>query len=265
MQSIITEPDPTKDGATELLSQILQQLQKQTFLLEQLNDRLAQAALQKPEEDTLVKKERTYPPLLPIQSVSMLKTKTERLAWWNALEDQWKRAFNASFFQQEEVLKIPSDAELVELFQASTLRIVGASAMHPSIHYTLTNCSGLQQLTNLKQLFLTHHDFTNLSGLEYLTQLNTLFCNSNRIDDLTALHYLPQLEKLYCMDNQITTLAPLATLTQLQLLNCSNNVLENLQGLKTQKNLQNLIVSPNPKLSRKEIQRIEDIMNIRCQ
>lgn len=261
------------DELLSLFQQLLQQSQQQNIWLEKIHQRIEQ--LEKEVQQTkqvvpidtdTVTIEKDYPELSPIVSASELNSPEKRLAWWNSLEQQWQKAFNASFFQQGEICTTPTDNDLLLLLATPTLRIVGSQSMHPTISFELSNLTGLQQLTNLSSLFVTHHAITNLEGIEHLSQLNSLFCNANKLTDIRMVHYLSNLKTLFCNDNQISSLQPLQTLTQLEQVNCSHNQLASLQGLTKAHtaHLKSFVVLPNVKLKAKEIRRVEEELDIIC-
>lgn len=256
-------------------NQVYQHMQIQSKVLEKMSYRLdgMEADMQKVKDKNFLVvnpeagiEEAPYPELAPITSVTELITPEARIAWWNSLEEQWKKAFNAAFFQKEEITEVPNDTELLDLFNSPTLRVVGPRGMYPNITFELSNLSGVQQLVNLKTLIVTHCELVSLKDIEYLSNLKSLFANSNRITDIRSLHYLSNLTSLYCHANQINSLMPIKGLTNLEVIYCAYNQLLNFHGLtqKHKENLKDFFCLPNDNLILSEIERIEGALDIKC-
>jgi len=256
-------------------NQVYQHMQIQSKVLEKMSFRLdgMEADMQKVKDKNFLVinpevglDEPTYPELEPIKSVVQFTTFAEKHAWWNNLEEQWKKAFNAALWQKGEITDIPTEEEFTNLFTTPTFRAVGPRGMYGNITFELTNLSGLQQLTNLETLVISHNALTNLVGIEHLSKLSSLFVNANKITDLSAVYYLPQLSKLYCNVNQLATILPVKNLTNLEVLYCNYNQLINFHGITTAhtEKLKEFFCFPNEKVETKEIKRLEEGLNIKC-
>ena len=79
----------------------------------------------------------------------------------------------------------------------------------------ITDLTGLEHATQLKELELNRNQISDLSPLTGLTQLERLLLRSNQISDVSPLAGLVNLEMLRLAENPITDTAPLASLTQL--------------------------------------------------
>ncbi|MEM6321330.1 MAG: hypothetical protein AAF960_26970 [Bacteroidota bacterium] len=254
-------------------NQVYQHMQIQSKVLEKMSFRLdgLEADMKKVKEENFIvvnpelTEEVDYPELEPIAQAEDFDTPEKRLAWWNDLEEQWQRAFNASFLQKGETTDTPTDEELVDIFSTPTFRVVGPRGMYPSIGFELTNASGVKHLTNLKYLFITHCGLTNLEGTEHLHQVETLYVNSNKLTDISAVHYMTKLYKLFVNANQLTSILPVKDLA-LETLYCNYNQLANLHGItkEHQAKLKEFYCLPNDNVQPKEIERIEKGLGIKC-
>ncbi|SVC13939.1 uncharacterized protein METZ01_LOCUS266793 [marine metagenome] len=71
---------------------------------------------------------------------------------------------------------------------------------------------GLENLTQLKELWLDSNELTDVKGLENLTQLETLYLFSNNLTDVKGLEKLTQLTSLRLPFNPDLTKAQIAEL-----------------------------------------------------
>ena len=71
---------------------------------------------------------------------------------------------------------------------------------------------GLEKLTHLKVLFLSHNELTDVKGLEKLTQLNELGLVGNQLTSVKGLEKLAKLTSLNLKDNPNLTKAQIAEL-----------------------------------------------------
>lgn len=254
-------------------NQVYQHMQIQSKVLEKMSFRLdgLEADMKNVKDQNFivtnpeVGEEMDYPPLTPIANADDFDTPEKRVAWWNNLEEQWQKAFNASFLQNGEITDCPNDEELRDIFSTPTFRAVGPRGMYPSISFELTNASGVKHLTNLKYLFITHCALTNLEGIQNLSQVETLYVNSNKLTDISKVYYLTKLYKLFVNANQLTSILPVKTL-KLETLYCNYNRLLNLYGITNihQDCLKELFCLPNDEIKLPEIKRVEDGLGIKC-
>jgi len=69
----------------------------------------------------------------------------------------------------------------------------------------LPQISGLSNLPNLEELYVSHNALTELSGLESNTNLRTLDISNNQITRLTHLGHLEHLEELWASSNLLSS------------------------------------------------------------
>ena len=74
---------------------------------------------------------------------------------------------------------------------------------------------GLENLTNLQELYLCENFITEIKGLENFTSLKELDLYSNKIEEIKGLDHLTNLRALYLSKNQISELKGLDNLTSL--------------------------------------------------
>jgi Leucine-rich repeat (LRR) protein len=183
--------------------------------------------------------------------------------WWQQLEPQWKEAFGliATGHQNE-----PTNAELETIFTIPTIRLAGPTAPFPNMQFELTNLSGLQYLSNLSIVIITHHKIEDIEALSHLSNLKSLFLFNNSIKSLHGIEGLIQLEQLYVQCNEITSIKPIEQLINLKEFYIIDNRIETLDGL-TEKHSDKLTMfmcRPNERLSQKEIIRAENELGIIC-
>lgn len=69
----------------------------------------------------------------------------------------------------------------------------------------LTHISGLEGLTNLEELYVSHNAITKISGLETNVNLKVLDITANKIEHLENIGHLEHLEEFWASDNQIAS------------------------------------------------------------
>ncbi|MCF3111447.1 leucine-rich repeat domain-containing protein [Niabella sp. CC-SYL272] len=185
------------------------------------------------------------------------------LNWWNNLEQQWKQAFEVTFFRSTAT---PSISDLEQLQNTTVLRLVGPRAPYPNMDFELTNLSGIAALQQLEILVVTHQQIKDLQLLASLKNLKSLFLFNNQIESLEGIEGLTDLEQLYIQFNNIASLTPLQQLTQLKEVYIHHNALTSLDGLTEthSDNLATFFCLPNSGLKQKEIIRAENHLGIRC-
>ncbi|HMQ61683.1 MAG TPA: leucine-rich repeat domain-containing protein [Flavilitoribacter sp.] len=187
-------------------------------------------------------------------------------AWWNNLEDQWKKAFNESQFNRGPITATPTDEELTGLLEAPAIRFAGPRAQYPNMTFDLTNLSGIAGLQKVEVLVVIHQSIESIEELAGHTQLKSLFLLDNRIENLQPLQKLTRLEELYVQENRIKSLKPLERLTALKTVCCQVNEISDLDGLsvKHRDSLKTFYVLPNDKLPDHEVLKFERKVGIRC-
>ena len=103
----------------------------------------------------------------------------------------------------------------------------------------------LQQMVNLKQLYLNDNAISNLAPLAKLINLEELHLSDNQISDLSPLAGLTKLEFLDLDGNQISSLSPLSGLTNLSTLWLDSNQISNISPLSGLTNLRELWLEDN--------------------
>ena len=183
--------------------------------------------------------------------------------WWKQLEPQWKQAFGLMVTGHQNE---PNAVELQKIFTLPSIRLAGPTAPFPNLQFELTNLSGLQYLSNLSIVIITHHKIENIEVLNDLINLKSLFLFNNNIKSLHGIETLTQLEQLYIQCNQISSIKPIEQLINLKELYISDNCIETLDGLTEEHSdkLTTFVCRPNKQLKQKEIIRAERELGIIC-
>ena len=183
--------------------------------------------------------------------------------WWKQLEPQWKQAFGLMVTGHQNE---PNAVELQKIFTLPSIRLAGPTAPFPNLQFELTNLSGLQYLSNLSIVIITHHKIENIEVLNDLINLKSLFLFNNNIKSLHGIETLTQLEQLYVQGNQISSIKPIEQLINLKELYISDNCIETLDGLTEEHSdkLTTFVCRPNKQLKQKEIIRAERELGIIC-
>ena len=131
----------------------------------------------------------------------------------------------------------------------------------------ITDLTGLEFATNLKDLILPDNRISDISPLQGLTRLERLDLSQNALVDVAPLRALQELEEVNLSDNgisdvsplanrsklhtlsldrnAISTIAPLTGLDRLRTLSIRDNAIANLSGLPPFKDLQTLMLGGN--------------------
>lgn len=89
----------------------------------------------------------------------------------------------------------------------------------------IADLGGIEQLTRLEALDLSHNQITDITPLAGLRRLRFLDLESNRIEDVSALASLKRLQVLLLADNAVRDVSALAGLDSLQSLALTGNPL----------------------------------------
>lgn len=65
--------------------------------------------------------------------------------------------------------------------------------------------SGLSELLNLEELYISHNLLTEISGLEDNSNLHVLDISNNKIASLTNIGHLEKLEEVWASSNQLSS------------------------------------------------------------
>ena len=98
---------------------------------------------------------------------------------------------------------------------------------------SVSDLSPLSGLTNLAELYLGENSASDLSSLVGLTNLESLFLDGNGISDLSPLAGLTKLTRLALSNNSVLDLSPLAGLTSLRWMRLAGNNISDLSPLVT--------------------------------
>ena len=111
----------------------------------------------------------------------------------------------------------------------------------------ITDLSPLSELTQLHWLELNHNvTLSDLSPLSSLSSLNGLHIEANTISDLSPLSELTTLHDIRLGGNIIEDLSPVAELHNLRSISIGNNLITDLTALKDLKKLEWIVMSGNP-------------------
>ncbi|CAL6063216.1 Conserved_hypothetical protein [Hexamita inflata] len=109
----------------------------------------------------------------------------------------------------------------------------------------LENLEGIQNWTELRELYLYTNNLKNIEQLKNLNNLTVLNLGSNLIQNLETLIKLVNLTSLLLNTNKIDNIAPLRELTNLIVLVLGRNQIQNLEPLKGLTNLKDLDLQYN--------------------
>ncbi len=110
----------------------------------------------------------------------------------------------------------------------------------------ISDLTGLETASRLRDLYLNNNVITDLSPLASLNKLYRLELNHNEIlSDLTPLSSLPNLNILFITGNTISDLSPLTELTTLYDLYMRQNIIEDLSPIAGLHNLRYLVIGDN--------------------
>ncbi len=193
------------------------------------------------------------------------KQTKQNKAWWNALSDSWKQAFNETTLQRSDTT-MPDDEQLHRICQSQVLRFAGPTAPYPNMTFELEDLSGVAAIEGLTILVVSHHKITSLEEISGLRRLSSLFVFNNQIKSLKGIENLTNLAELYFHCNEISSLKPLKNLTKLRTIGCNYNKISSFEGIGAQhKNaLKTFTCLPNELVPDEEVIKMEREIGIRC-
>ncbi|MCH4198720.1 MAG: cell wall-binding repeat-containing protein [Clostridium tyrobutyricum] len=171
-----------------------------------------------------------------------------------------------------------------KLYKSDVDKITNLSAKNENYENSITDISGIENLTNLKTLDLSWNEISDISKLKSLNSLEILNLEGNEISDiapikdLTNLHdldlrsnfiltdinvlnKLTNLQTLILGVNQISDISPLKDLTNLQYLDLGGNHITDISELKNLTNLQHLDLFGS-ELENSQIKDITPLINL---
>ena len=95
----------------------------------------------------------------------------------------------------------------------------------------ITNLTGLEYATNMRQAFFTNNHISDISPLQDLSNLERLVLNGNSISDISPLINARRLTTLELNGNRISDITPLAGLTRLIELDLGGNRISDISRL----------------------------------
>lgn len=120
----------------------------------------------------------------------------------------------------------------------------------------LSDISTIENLTNLKELYLDYNNVSNLNPLKENKNLEILSIYKNKVSDISALANLTNLKELDLSLNEILNIDSLKNLINLRILKISDNNISDISGLVNLTNLKELDLSQN------EISNINSLENL---
>jgi len=167
--------------------------------------------------------------LQQVQDADWFDTPEKRMQWWIDLESQWKRAFcEAVFFNQIGPNTLPNDDNLIHIFEITDLSLCGdwkSNARrnnNADIDFSLTNLSGVKNLTNLTRLEVDYNGhIESIEPVRHLKNLQDFWFDNNKVVDLSPLMGMTSITSLSIWNNKITNIEALTTLPNLNSLTIS--------------------------------------------
>lgn len=95
----------------------------------------------------------------------------------------------------------------------------------------VVSLEGIEQLSELKTLFLSFNQIQNIDPLASLYKLKTLYINGNQISDISALSGLSNLTSLSMQKNDIYDISALNQIDTLKNLNVRKNLIQDFSAL----------------------------------
>jgi len=132
------------------------------------------------DEEEEIEEEEEQPITFPEDAVAeYFDTPETRAAWWQQLDEQWKKALSV-VSGEGETTELLADEKIQKLFKLEKLSFYRTSRHRLS--FKLSNLQGIRYLTNLLSINVRGHeieDFISISSLTHLEQLN---CSENGVE-----------------------------------------------------------------------------------
>lgn len=110
----------------------------------------------------------------------------------------------------------------------------------------LKDMKSLNNLENVKSIFIDHNRIEKIEGLDNLKNLDGINLSHNCIQKIEGLEHLTQLKYLHLDYNKIEKIEGLEELVNLEVLNLNFNQIRELEGLENLSKLKELHISINP-------------------
>ncbi len=186
--------------------------------------------------------------------------------WWDALDAQWKKAFNEAVLGNGPIENRPTRTEMEAIHNATALRFAGPRAPYPNMTFELTDTAGLAQLDKVETLVVIFHSIQELGDLSHMEGLTGLFVNNCQLQSLKGIENLSNLNLLYASTNDIKDIKPIKKLTNLSDFQFPYNKISSLEGItnKHTTKMKNFVCLPNDELPDRDIIKVENRLGIRC-
>ncbi|SDJ22857.1 leucine-rich repeat domain-containing protein [Salimicrobium halophilum] len=125
----------------------------------------------------------------------------------------------------------------------------------------ISDLSGLEEFTSLKEINISHNNIKSLVPLSELP-LEKIYASNNEISNLYPLRGLEDLTHLGLSDNKIDNITYLNNLKNIKWLNLNNNSIEDLYALSELRDLEELHLTNNLIRSIKPLQRSYELSNL---
>lgn len=114
-----------------------------------------------------------------------------------------------------------------------------------AVDQDIKDLSGIENLTNLKEIFLGGNPITNIDPLGKLTKLDNVNLTGCQIENISPLVSNTNIQFLFLSSNNIADITPLEKLTNIQYLSLDNNKIADVSPLLKLTSLTDLEISGN--------------------
>lgn len=114
-----------------------------------------------------------------------------------------------------------------------------------AVDQDIKDLSGIENLTNLNEIFLGGNPITNIDSLGKLTKLDNVNLTGCQIENISPLVSNPNIQFLFLSSNNITDISSLLKLTNIQYLSLDNNKIVDVSSLLKLTKLTDLEISGN--------------------
>lgn len=132
---------------------------------------------------------------------------------------------------------------------------LSSSQIDTSIHY-------LENLTNLKSLYLGDIQLSNIAFLEKLKGLQTLHLKNNQLSNIHSLECLISLQSIYISNNHLSSIHSLGNIATLENVSINDCTIKDIRGFEKLTNLKTLNLSNNQLSDIKPIEKLTSLKTI---